>query len=145
MEMGGITFGGSVEGKRCKTCDRVKPLTDFSREGKGYRAECKVCLKIRRQKARARNLCKLIDYVNARGGCVECGETRFDRLQFDHVGRKRFNISAALKLNWAWATILNELQQTEIVCANCHQARSTRQFGYYSYLDPALLDAYGLR
>lgn len=53
--------------------------------------------------------------------CSRCQEARPHCLDFHHVGKvKRFTISQAVGSH-AWETILEEIQQCEVLCANCHR------------------------
>lgn len=61
--------------------------------------------------------------------CMDCGETDPVILEFDHVGKKTFSIGHALK-SYKWKRILDEIEQCEVVCANCHRKRTARRAGH---------------
>lgn len=55
------------------------------------------------------------------GKCAKCGDRDPDVLHFHHHGRKRFNLSAVFGDDRVlWPTILEELAQTTLLCANDH-------------------------
>jgi hypothetical protein len=52
--------------------------------------------------------------------CVDCGEARVKRLDFDHVrGEKIANISDMMSLPWEW--ILTEIAKCVVRCSGCHR------------------------
>jgi hypothetical protein len=55
--------------------------------------------------------------------CKDCGvRYPYYVMQYDHVGEKKFQLSKA----WgkAHSTILKEIENCELVCANCHAERT---------------------
>ena len=60
---------------------------------------------------------------------MDCGETDPVVLEFDHVGKKAFSIGHALK-SYKWQRILDEIEQCEVVCANCHRKRTAQRGGH---------------
>lgn len=74
---------------------------------------------------------RAIAYVG--GKCVICGYNRCPAaLDFHHIDRraKRFNISA----RQSWKSIVKELAQCVLLCANCH--REVGAGWHPGYLDP---------
>lgn len=55
---------------------------------------------------------------------MDCGECHLAVLEFDHVDRKRFGISAAVASGVRIERLQQELARCEIVCANCHRRRT---------------------
>ena len=66
-----------------------------------------------------RNL-RVVHSALAAGRCVDCGEPDMLVLEFDHVGKKRGQISRMV-WNVALATLEAELAECEIRCCNCHR------------------------
>jgi hypothetical protein len=59
-------------------------------------------------------------------GCKDCGykENPY-ALQFDHVNDdKKNSVSNLIRSDYCWATILEEINKCEVVCANCHAIRT---------------------
>lgn len=55
--------------------------------------------------------------------CADCGQIYPHYvMEFDHVGEKRWSI-ARMTTN-TWRQIADELKKCEVVCANCHAART---------------------
>jgi hypothetical protein len=128
----------------------VKPVEEFAwrRKAKGQRHNyCRPChaayhrehylanrqryidQAARRTKAIAEErTAYLVEYFRL-NPCTDCGETDPLVLEFDHVGQKAFNISAALR-DRNWQTILDEIAKCEVVCANCHRRRTARRAGF---------------
>lgn len=66
---------------------------------------------------------RIFDYLLTHP-CVDCGETNFIDLQFDHVrGTKRGNISTMLS-NACWDNIELEILKCDVRCAKCHNRRT---------------------
>lgn len=67
--------------------------------------------------------------------CCLCGS--HEDLQFDHVNRseKCFTLSGA-GLDKPWAIILQEHAKCQLLCSNCHKAK-TREFGDISLSRPS--------
>ena len=141
--------------KRCAKCHQMKPLVEFSfknKQKKQYGYYCKECnrvynkihyinnrsdyrikQKIWRAKFRKIIRARIISYLKSHP-CVDCGETDYTVLEFDHVkGDKKDNIASLLCCDVSWKIIKEEIDKCEIRCANCHKRRSAKQFGWYKY------------
>ena len=56
-------------------------------------------------------------------GCVDCGYNEHPAaLEFDHVGPKRFGIGDSI--HRSMSDTLDEIDNCEVVCANCHRVRT---------------------
>ena len=89
--------------RRCGRCGDVKALTKFAW----------------RRKARQQ---LLLEIFRAQP-CVDCGESDRLVLEFDHRGDKLFDIATGLR-DRNWASVLREMAQCDVVCANCHRRRT---------------------
>ena len=70
---------------------------------------------------------KILDYLRCHP-CVDCGENRPIRLEFDHVrGKKLFNIADALRRKSSWESILKEIEKCDIRCSNCHAEKTAME------------------
>lgn len=58
--------------------------------------------------------------------CMDCGQKyAWYIMEFDHVrGDKLFNLADAGRLGKPFAKVLEEIEKCEVVCANCHRART---------------------
>lgn len=58
--------------------------------------------------------------------CADCGQQYPPYvMDFDHLGDKLFNISAAHSS--PTQKVLNEIEKCEVVCSNCHRERTYRR------------------
>jgi hypothetical protein len=68
---------------------------------------------------------RLTQIIKASKGCADCGyNTNGVALQFDHMGDKKGNVSNLIRSDYAWSTIMDEINKCEVVCANCHAVRT---------------------
>ena len=83
------------------------------------------------QRRRTRNekrMRQLVEFFGA-NPCVDCGEADPLVLEFDHIGDKRFSISAGFS-GRNWQSILDEMAKCDVVCANCHRRRTAERGGH---------------
>lgn len=137
--------------KHCNKCNEDKPLSGFSKlkaakDGLNYyckpcqRAANRACWIPYYKKERKRLLKKQVLKIKERTQllaklkdkpCADCGNKfPFYSMDFDHVrGKKEFAVSSAGNLKWS--RILKEIAKCDVVCANCHRARTYKrdQFG----------------
>lgn len=142
--------------KLCIKCHRKKPLSEFSFKNKqkgiliSYCKECnrayqsnhynqnrldyRVKRKEWRTKFRAEIRKKIIEYLQVHS-CVDCGETDYAVLEFDHVrGDKKSNIASLMCNDVSWSVIEEEIKKCAVRCANCHKRRTAKQLGWYKYI-----------
>ncbi len=102
---------------RCANCHRRKTARDFNH----YRD-------INRYPARE----KVLEYLQEHF-CVDCGETDFIILDFDHrIGEKKKNgISALVTAGYCWDTVKKEIDKCDVRCANCHRKKTAVDFKWY--------------
>lgn len=148
--------------KTCTKCGIEQPLTNYflkERATGRLHAQCKLCYKEHRKsymkqhyaqygdeyrmRAKARRLhirnelhVKMRTYMSDKA-CIDCGETDFRVLEFDHVDpkSKSFGIARAVTDGYKWEKILKEISKCEVVCANCHKKRTAEQFGWFRSLN----------
>jgi len=77
----------------------------------------------------------LRDYLAERQ-CVDCGQSDPEVLDFDHRdGAEKVETIAWLRARGREEELLEEITKCEIRCANCHQRRTARQFGWTKLVD----------
>lgn len=146
-----------MENKLCIKCKTEKPLTEFrfkNKEKGWYHSYCKECNKgystkhynqnkdeyLKRTKetnlkTRTEYRKRIVEYFKEHP-CVDCGETDFVVLDFDHVrGNKKNNVATMIHRCYSWEKIENEIAKCEVRCANCHRRKTAKQFGWYSTYD----------
>lgn len=74
---------------------------------------------------RKQELQKSLAEIKERSGCIDCGgRYPYYLLDFDHVrGTKVASISSMLDY-YSVEDIFKEIDKCEVVCANCHRART---------------------
>jgi hypothetical protein len=121
--------------RKCVSCRATKELGYFYRaEGfaLGHMDECKLCHGMRMERERRssildRNEAKRIVQDAKNRPCMDCGGQFMPRaMEFDHVperGDKLFNLSQVP--TGADVTMIHrEMAKCDVVCANCHRART---------------------
>ena len=136
--------------KICRTCrGKPQPVSAFYKNGaKGYYSSCKLCQRRKYRKLyrnspkerqkRALRIKKRIwqarDFVYsllAKLFCVDCGESRLETLDFDHVrGKKTASISHMMKRGSSLSKIEKEIAKCEVRCANCHRVKTAKELGW---------------
>lgn len=135
----------------CWDCRTEKEDVAFENKRPGHRrAVCSVCMLKRkfirqnglqkewtrqkqeeRRKKRRDKLRVLVDAYLSERGCIECGESNPQVLQFDHVrGEKYKNVSWLIKNGKSLESVCAEISKCEVRCANCHQLKTNAEFGY---------------
>jgi hypothetical protein len=112
---------------RCRDCTRKQVQSHYSRHKEYYVEKAQ-------KRAIATKLLhreKLLAYLSFHP-CVDCGETDFVCLEFDHVcGEKQGNI-AEMFGDYAWEKIEAEIAKCDVRCANCHRRKTAKQYGYWN-------------
>jgi hypothetical protein len=148
-----------MEYKLCPGCGATRERSEFNLNDRTGRRQpyCRVCSRrygrehyqrnVAYYTAKARKRNKAVHDENRKQmmayfrdhRCVDCGESDPVVLQFDHVDRsvKRLEIGRLLQNRLSWSAILAEIARCEVRCANCHQRRTARQFGWYRIARPA--------
>lgn len=140
--------------KTCSICKTDKPVEEFSPHKHGTHGRspyCRSCDRIRarkwyqdnkdarrvilRDQARARKL-KVIEILRPRyqAGCVDCGETNFFILEWDHKDGVDKVLPVSKMWNYSLKRIIEETEKCELRCANCHKIRTAKQLGYEDWM-----------
>ena len=134
---------------RCSGCNEEKKAIEFGWKNRKKRIRhnrCRKCQSISSKKhyvnhkeeciERARNHSilyrrrvtrEVLLYLRSHP-CVDCGESRPLRLEFDHVsGKKDFAISDGIRKGMAWEKILIEISKCDVRCSNCHSEKTAKE------------------
>jgi hypothetical protein len=86
----------------------------------------------RTQRVRAELRQWIRDYLTSHP-CVDCGETDYLVLEFDHVrGRKKASVcDLIVRHGCGLKTLVAEIKKCEVRCANCHRRATAKKFGWY--------------
>ena len=132
--------------KVCAICAVPKDESEFnkhSRKKDGLQIHCRECGKersksyyrsnqkkhsqtttARSKRIRERNRERVRNYLLTHP-CVDCGETDFIVLDFDHVRGKKFkDISVMIAQGYSWQSIVEEIKKCDVRCANDHRRRT---------------------
>jgi hypothetical protein len=124
----------------CGRCKQTLPLSAFRRYGEGRQSYCRSCQKAydaewyranrdrRRAKVEADRRAHVawMDSLKA-GPCTDCGRTYPPYvMEWDHLPGtvKKLVLSDTRRSAHAKERILAELENCELVCANCHRERT---------------------
>lgn len=107
--------------KKCNTCNKEKPLTEFykQKDRKNGSTKCKTCFNdycIARWKQRKK------DAISYKGGkCEKCGiEDHYSIYAFHHIDSSTKTASWNKIRLWSWSKVKTELDLCELLCHNCH-------------------------
>ena len=130
--------------KKCRICNKNKPINDFDWKIKNVRKRnrCKRCWKIYRDKHYVdnkqyyitksreykRKTRKWLNEFKEKLSCV-CGENHVSCLDFHHRCnmKKDISISTAVNKGWSQESIKKELKKCDVLCANCHRKLHWRE------------------
>lgn len=132
--------------KKCSKCQRLLPISNFNWKYKNIKlsVHCKDCSReyIRNHynknrsyyiKKAAKRCLKLKRKCNQYIGnyllshnCVDCGEKDIIVLEFDHKERKykKNDISRLSNGRNRFQSLIDEINQCEVRCANCHRRKT---------------------
>lgn len=100
------------------------PLDERARESRRKHYENNKDQYINRAKASKAEKRKYVQDLKEASPCVVCGEFYpYYVMQYDHIGSDKVSGVSAL-LNTGWKKLLDEIAKCELVCANCHAART---------------------
>jgi hypothetical protein len=144
-----------MDTKECFACEVVKPLEDFyksKRARDGHLGKCKMCYNLdyknkyendesyreNKQAANQAAVQKRREFVwqyLENHPCVDCGETDFRVLEFDHVrGKKVMGVTRAVR--YSMDVLTTEIEKCEVRCANCHRKKTYVQLGWNTPVEP---------
>lgn len=111
----------------CKKCDVPKPLTEFHKDGKYVKYDCKKCSLAVKKDRRKKNRTWLKEYKETLS-CTVCGYSKKTNktfssraLEFHHEkNNKSFSVSNGIAQGNSIDTIKKEIDKCIVVCARCH-------------------------
>lgn len=123
--------------KKCCTCKEVKPVSAFSKKGKGLGAKCKKCNKLylkkhyrdnpeyykRKKKEQIVNMKEWFFNLKMGLRCEDCPEDHPACLDFHHVNpdNKKHNVAFIAGTLLSRRLVLEEIEKCIVLCANCHR------------------------
>lgn len=137
--------------KICSNCKQELSLDNFNKKGsERYQPYCRPCDNERARNYYANNRehhksvirkrtikyrdesKKWIRELKESSPCLDCGVFYpWYVMDFDHVsGEKEGNISSMIANLGSKQKILNEIAKCELVCSNCHRARTFSRLGF---------------
>ncbi len=131
-----------MEERLCRKCEKVKPLTDFTKNRRWFSHECKTCTNAKNRHSQGKNRknwreriqkwteakVKAIQEIKA-GPCADCSRKfHYSQMDFDHVrGEKKKIVGFMTRNGYSLQTVLAEIDKCDLVCANCHRDRTQRR------------------
>lgn len=119
-----------METRKCKACELVKSLDEFSKAGlingvQYHRYLCIPCYSISK-KPRKEKIREQYYEIKKNLKCEKCGNDDYRVLEFDHIDReaKSFNVSDAIRKGYALEKIKHEIEKCQVLCANCHRIKT---------------------
>lgn len=130
-----------AELRRCGRCKQSLPLSAFARYGSGYQSYCRACQReydaawyrenrTRRQakvKADRQEYVAWLDSLKEGKPCTDCGRSYPPYvMEWDHLPEavKTLVLADTRRAAFSKTRILAELENCELVCANCHRERT---------------------
>lgn len=115
----------------CNKCGIEKNLTDFARNGRGYRTICKKC---ECERIKQKILITVVYVQTLKTKCAKCGYDKDkSALDFHHVDEsdKSFSIGG-FACSRIWSKKTKQLIDAEVnkcicLCANCHREEHSKQ------------------
>lgn len=110
---------------QCKECSKKK-ARDWQKSNPSATKQSRV---IAYEKARLRNRDYVFEYLQSHP-CVDCGETDFRVLEFDHAGDDKFaGVGFLSQRSYSLETIKTEIAKCEVRCCNCHRRMTLARAG----------------
>lgn len=123
----------------CSECSRSLSEDSFYKRSRGgVLSICKECRSTRNksyyqrnkemlEESKTRRIDVAKDYICSvfETGCADCGTTDIRVLEFDHLGNKITGISQMR--GYSLSKIKEEIAKCEVVCANCHNIRTSER------------------
>ena len=118
-----------METKKCATCGKELPITEFwfkDKKTQKLSSTCKKCHSqyVANQYAERK---QLVEKIKSECGCAKCGDKRSYVLDFHHLDPKEkdYTIARITSNSTKMDTIKKEIEKCVVLCANCH-----REFHY---------------
>jgi hypothetical protein len=124
---------GRTRQSTCKLCSRVRWNAWYAKNKDSRSSISLATRKERRVKLRRINAGLLLRYIQNHP-CVDCGETDWRVLEFDHLRDKKYCISEMIS-NFKWESIEREIEKCVVRCANCHRRRHAIELNWFADID----------
>ena len=115
----------------CKPCKRK-----YDREYHKNRCPTKKAIKIEKIALKKKQTMQsIINYLKL-NPCTVCGESRTATLQFDHRNpEEKIGDISTMMYSVSNAKLWSEIAKCDVLCANCHAIKTSKQFSWYEGLD----------
>jgi hypothetical protein len=129
-----------IDGRQCRGCQKVKPLSDFNKNktcSKGRTRTCKECASSKRSSWYNANRRRRQEAANKRNQerkrlvvehfgdkCADCGVTYPQCVyEFHHLDPNEKDVNPSKALGWSEDRMWRELDKCIMLCSNCHKIR----------------------
>jgi len=118
----------------CKQCKVSKAITEFNKDGKYFRTECKKCTLVVKKQRRRNKRIWLREYKE-KLACSVCGYSKKTNknfssraLEFHHTkNNKSFSVSNGIARGNGIDAIKKEIDKCIVVCSRCHAEIHSKQ------------------
>lgn len=113
--------------RECKQCRSEKTKVDYKKDPEKYKKRAKESNKKTSNKTR-----KYILNFLKQNPCNQCGISKPELLEFDHLRDKHFNISNAIRY-LSTEKIIKEIEKCQVLCGNCHRIKTHKENNTWKY------------
>jgi len=112
----------------CRECHKKYTRQHYNNNKSYYKNKAKKARKAYKQEIHT----FLAEYFKTHP-CVDCGETNFMVLEFDHKDphTKYMSICSMITGQKPIGLVKKEIQKCEVRCANCHKIKTAHQLGWW--------------
>lgn len=111
------------ETKKCATCKRVLPISDFYRCGHtkgGKIRRANECISCRRKREKIRYDEQQMELFKSKKSCIHCGLNKPYLLEFHHRDQSEKEFTIAHWRKRSRDALLCEIEKCDTLCKNCH-------------------------
>lgn len=106
--------------KKCTGCNKLKPLSEYYKNGNRFQAQCKECHKEHSRKIYKQKV-NTVNQYKSDNGCDKCGDNRHYVLEFHHLDPSQKDYTISDRQRASLSALMDEINKCAILCSNCHR------------------------